>query len=208
MLEPALILFAKQPTAGQVKTRLQPQYSAAQAADIGACLIRETAALAASNWAGEIYLCGAPSADHPLFHELARRFDLVLTDQGSGDLGARMHAALAQGIARHGAAAVLGCDVPQCPHAVLGDAYALLARGADVLGPTVDGGYYLIGLTAAPATLFTDIAWSGADVLRTTHARAAGAGVQFTLLPALRDIDTADDLREVAETFAPLRKFL
>ena len=72
------MIFAKQPIAGQVKTRLQPEFTPAQAAQIAEFLIRETVELAVSSWPDPIYLCGAPDADHPLFRELADRFGVVL----------------------------------------------------------------------------------------------------------------------------------
>src|SRR5689334_23308224 len=119
-----------------------------------------------------------------------------------------MHRALAYGIARHGAAAVLGCDVPHCPWDVLDDAEAALARGDCVLGPADDGGYYLLGLTQARAELFEGIAWGGPDVLAATLARATALDIEFTLLPRLRDIDTAADLWLVGRCYPPLARYL
>lgn len=208
MRDPALMLFAKEPVPGAAKTRLMPRYTAAQSAQIAELLICETAKLAALNWTGEVYLCAAPSADHPLFRELARRFDMSLIDQGPGDLGARMQRAIADGVDRHGAAAVIGCDVPHCPHEILHAANTALARGANVLGATEDGGYYFIGLRRPAPELFHDIAWGTDSVYATTLARARGLGIAFEALPRLRDIDTAEDLAVVAETFEPLRRFL
>lgn len=208
MRSPALLVFARQPIAGNAKTRLVPAYAAAQAAAIADFLIRATVAQAVARWPGAIYLCGAPDADHPLFHELARHPKVHLRAQGPGDLGAKMYDALRFGIARHGAAAVLGCDVPHCPGAVLTRAYTLLARGWNPLGPAMDGGYYLIGLRRASAGLFNRMPWGGAGVLRATRVRARRLGIAFELLPVLRDIDTAADVRAVAEVYAPLREFL
>lgn len=208
MAQPALIIFAKQPVAGQVKTRLQPHYSAAQAAAIAELLVRETVELAVSSWPGQVYLCGAPDAAHPLFRELAERFRVALLDQGEGDLGSRMQRALEYGIARHGAAAVLGCDVPHCPWEILDEANELLARGEYVLGPSEDGGYYLIGLARPLPALFADMPWGCTNVLVATLDRAHAAGVYFALLPTLRDIDTAADLWLIAQQHASLRRFL
>lgn len=204
---PALFVFAKAPVAGAVKTRLQPTYTAAQAAEIAAVLIRETLALAVANWNGPIYLATTPTTTHPLFAELASRYAVALRTQRGADLGARMHEALAFGIARHGAAAIMGCDVAHCPGSVLRQAAESLARGRAVLGPSMDGGYYVIGLCAPRAELFADIAWGGRDVGNTTIARAAVAGIEFEKLLPLRDVDTPDDLRLVAQAFPPLERF-
>ncbi|MBI3897739.1 MAG: TIGR04282 family arsenosugar biosynthesis glycosyltransferase [Gammaproteobacteria bacterium] len=208
MPQPALFIFAKQPIAGRVKTRLQPDFTPAQAAEIAAVLICETVTLAVRNWPGSVYLCGAPDSEHPLFATLADQFSVKLLDQGDGDLGARMQRALANGIAIHGAAAVIGSDVPHCPWTILDDANDLMARGHNVLGPAADGGYYFIGLTRPGRELFTDMAWGAGSVLAETLRRATAASIDFKLLPSLRDIDTAADLWLVARQFAPLHRFL
>ncbi len=206
--QPELIIFAKQPLAGKVKTRLQPEYTPQEAAEIAALLVRATVELAAASWPGEIYLYGAPDAGHPLFEELAREFQLQLAPQGAGDLGARMQAALREGLARRRAAAILGCDVPHCSWATLDQANHWLAQGRNVLGPTEDGGYYFIGLGAPHAVLFEGIDWGTDRVLAQTLARAEQLGIEFEWLPCLRDIDTARDLRLVAQKYEPLRRFL
>lgn len=208
MTQPALMIFAKRPVAGEVKTRLQPAYTPEQAARIAEVFIRQTVELAVSSWPGAVYLCGAPGIEHPLFDELARRFGVSLIAQGEGDLGARMQRALARGIERHGAAAVIGCDVPHCPWEILDDANSALARNENVLGPTEDGGYYLIGLAEPHAALFSDIPWGGMRVLAATLERAQTLGVEFRLLPALRDIDTPADLWFVAQQHEALRRCL
>jgi len=208
MPRPALIVFAKQPIPGAVKTRLQPDYTPQRAAAIAACLIRETVALAVSAWPGTVEVRAAPDAEHPLFREIVRRFGVSLSAQGTGDLGARMQRALTDGIEHAGAAAVLGCDVPHCAREILVDASTALAHGRSVLGPAQDGGYYLIGLNHAHPALFADVAWGGPRVCATTLERARAIGVQFTLLPTLRDIDTAADLVSAAQQYPALREFL
>lgn len=208
MPQPALMIFAKQPLPGQAKTRLLPDYTPEQAAAIAEVLIRETVGLAVSSWPGEIYLCGAPDVDHPLFAELARDFRLQLLDQSGTDLGARMLAALRLGIERHGAAAVLGSDVPHCRWDMLDEANAHLAHGRNVLGPTEDGGYYLIGLQQPHESLFARMPWGGATVLEETLARAAAIGLEFEVLSRLRDIDTAADLWVIGRDYEPLMRFL
>jgi uncharacterized protein len=208
MRQPALMIFAKQPIVGRVKTRLQPEFTPEKAAEVATFLIRETVALAVSNWPDPIYLCATPDANHPLFRELAERHGVVLLDQGGGDLGSRMQRALAYGIERHGAAAVLGCDVPHCDWEILDEANTLLARGRAVLGPSADGGYYLIGVTEARRELFTDVPWGGPRVFDATLERAHAIGVEFSVLAAVRDVDTAADLWLVAQGYPALRRYL
>lgn len=207
MKRPDLIVMAKQPRPGQVKTRLAAVCGAERAAEIAAVLIRETVILAAGNWPGDVYLCGAPDADHPLFQALAAEFHVRLVAQGGGDLGDRMARWLREGITRRGAAAVMGCDVPHCEPHTVEQAYEALARGRNVLGPATDGGYYFLGMQQIAPVLFTGIEWGGNQVLDQTCMRAREAGIEFESLATLRDVDTWDDLVSVACHYAPLQPF-
>ncbi len=208
MQRPDLMLFAKHPRAGDVKTRLLPDCSAEQAAQIASRLIETTVELATSYWPGDVYLYGSPDATHDLFLQLKRDRRVHLRPQASGDLGAKMAAALVEGIARSHSAAVMGCDVPQCPGAVLAHAYARLIQGHEVIGPAHDGGFYFLGLQCFDPELFAGIDWGHAEVLQETLTRADLLDRRFEYLPELRDIDTWDDLLAVAETFPPLQKFV
>jgi len=206
--QPDLILFAKQPIPGQVKTRLQPPCTPEQAADIAAYLIRATTELAVSFWPSDVYLYGWPNHEHELFRELAAKYRVHLATQETGDLGDKMYSALSEGIQRKGAAAVMGCDVPHCRGAIIEQAHERLAKGGDVIGPSEDGGYYLLGLQQAPRELFRDMEWQSSMVTLKTMARAVALGLEFEFLPTLRDIDTWKDLRAAAEGFEPLRQFI
>lgn len=206
--QPELALFARQPVPGQAKTRLQGDYTPARAAEIAAYLIRATAELAVSFWPGDVYLYGAPDAEHPLFRGLARDLGIHLAAQRGADLGERMLNALRDGLKRRNAAAILGCDVPHCDGKILDEANHWLAQGYNVIGPTEDGGYYFIGLSRVQPELFFDIPWGTPKVLERTLERAAMLGIEFERLPLLRDIDTAADLRLVSQDFPQLRQFV
>ncbi|MBI3570698.1 MAG: TIGR04282 family arsenosugar biosynthesis glycosyltransferase [Gammaproteobacteria bacterium] len=206
--QPALLIFAKQPRAGETKTRLQPDYTPQQAAKIAAFMLRATVELAVASWPGEVSLYGAPDADHPLFSDLADEFGVRLARQHGHNLGERMHHAFADVLTRRNAVAIFGCDVPHCSWAVLDQANGWLAKGRNVLGPTEDGGYYFIGLTAPHAGLFDGIDWGTDQVLAQTLERAKQLDVEFEWLPRLRDVDTADDLKRVSQEYAPLRTFV
>jgi rSAM/selenodomain-associated transferase 1 len=204
MTAPALVLFAKTPVPGAVKTRLMPEYDTRQVAVIAETLIQWTVQLALAHWRGRVQLSVWPETDHPLFHELCARYDLPVTRQAPGDLGRKMHAALLAWTARGIPAAVMGCDVPHLPPAVLARANHLLRRGRAVLGPSRDGGYYLIGLPRACPLVFRGMPWGNVALLSKTLRVARSANLRFTLLPALHDIDTADDLRRVSAVLPPL----
>ncbi len=199
MKKPELILFAQKPIAGEVMTRLQPAVTPQQAADIAAFMLRTTAARAAEYWPGDVYVYATPDAQHPLFLELSQTLHVFLAAQGAGDPGRRLRQALQDGIARRGAAAVLGCDVPQCSGAILETAHEHLARGHNVLGPTMDGGYYLLGLQQDVPELFEHMPGGGDKVLAQTLTRAAALGIEFETLPVLRAVDTLEDLTAVAQ---------
>jgi len=196
---PLLCLMAKAPLPGTVKTRMQPGLSAAAAAELARLMLAHTAARARRHWPGEIVLCAAPDAAHPLFAELAGEYGLRLAGQSGAGLA---------GIARAGCAAVMGCDVPHCPGEVLAQAYDLLARGENPLGPAADGGFYLLGLQRADDALFRGIDWDGGAQLEQVRARAARCGIAFTELQCLRDIDRYADLEWLAAQDASYARFI
>jgi glycosyltransferase A (GT-A) superfamily protein (DUF2064 family) len=208
MKKPDLILLATQPVAGLVKPRLQPVYTAEQAAAIAAQLLRGTVAKAVDNWPGDVYLYGTPHCRHPLFDELAQEFHIRLADQGPGTPGQCMEAALRDGIARRAAAAVMVCDIPHCAPDVLEAAYEHLARGHHVIGPGMDGGCYLLGLQEAAPPLLEGVEWGGGLVMVQIMMRAEVLGVELETLPLVRDVDIPADLSAVATEYPALRAWL
>ena len=195
---PALILFAKCPVPGQVKTRLRPELSAEQAAQVAAQLIEQSVHLAVEAWPGPVWLFAWPNTEHALFRTLSANTRIQLGIQSTGDLGLKMTHAICQFTERETAAAVMGCDVPHCPLDTLHLAGDLLEQGQYVIGPSTDGGYYFIGLQQCRPELFTGMEWGSGNVLQSTLAAAHGLDIDFYQLPALRDIDSFEDLKHVA----------
>ncbi|MDH5648127.1 MAG: TIGR04282 family arsenosugar biosynthesis glycosyltransferase [Gammaproteobacteria bacterium] len=208
MKNPDLLLFARHPIPGQSKTRLQSVCGPEKAAEISEFLIRTSCQNAVENWPGDVFLYGSPDSNHPVFQSLAQELHIVLKDQGSGDLGQKMASAMEYHINRKGAAAIMGIDIPHCPGEVIEKAYDFLADDESVIGPTDDGGYYLIGLAVMEQSLFKDIAWGTASVLKSTMDKASQASITFELLPMLKDIDTWDDLWLVSQVYEPLKQFV
>jgi rSAM/selenodomain-associated transferase 1 len=139
-----------------------------------------------------------PDDAHPEFDALAPDFSLVA--QRGSDLGARLHATLAGLLAAgHAGAIAVDSDTPTLPAAFLQQAVDCLIRpGPDVvLGPTEDGGYYLIGVRLAHHELFDAMPWSTSEVLDLTLRRAAAAGLRATCLPSWFDVDTPHDLERL-----------
>jgi rSAM/selenodomain-associated transferase 1 len=212
----ALAIMAKAPRPAEVKTRLCPPLEPAEAAALSRAFLLDRIEQVRGLDA-RLAIAYAPADARPVFEELAPDFALV--PQRGCDLGARMAAAI-EDLERAGAAGAIlvGTDSPTVPRELLGAAVRRLAAGdVDlVLGPSEDGGYYLIGLGAPRPELFADIAWSTGAVLPETRRRARALGLRTASLPPWFDVDTGADLerleRELATSPGPeprhTRRFL
>lgn len=199
-----LIVFAKAPVAGLAKTRLTPALGADGAAALAERLMAHAVAVGMSAGFAEVELCATPDASHPSFVRLAAEHaGLRLGVQGDGDLGARMHRALARRLADHPRALLIGTDAPALGAAVLECAAQALADHDAVFVPALDGGYALVGLTRARAELFGDMAWSTPGVMAETRMRARRAGLRWCELPAVADIDEPADLVHLPAGWRP-----
>lgn len=191
-----LLIFSKAPVPGQVKTRLIPLLGAEAAARLYVELLDSTIRTALAHDLCPVELWCAPSARHAWFRDCRDRYDLILRQQATGGLGARMSQALCSALqeARH--AVLVGADCPTLDSSDLESALARLDAGMDiVLGPALDGGYYLIGLSRHHPFLFDAIAWGTPQVFATTLARCREHGLNCFCLPQRADIDTPDDYR-------------
>lgn len=186
-------LFAKEPRAGQVKTRLAAATSPEWAARVAEAFLRDTIDRLARVEARRILAFSPPSAE-PYFAGVARgRFTLV--PQVGGDLGRRMAAFFAEQLQGGAEAAVLlGTDSPTVPLAFVEQAFRELTRADVVLGPATDGGYYLIGCKDAVPPIFHGIPWGSCSVLSQTVLRLKEARLACALLPPWYDIDTLADV--------------
>lgn len=194
-----VLVFAKAPVAGYAKTRLAPALGAAGAARLAERLLERAVVAACAAELGEVQLCCTPDTGHPAFQRLAHAHGVALLDQGEGDLGARMDAALAGALQDHDRALLIGTDAFGLDAAYLRLAAAALDDHDAVFGPALDGGYTLVGLRRAAAGLFDGIAWSTPQVMRQTRQRLASLGLTHAELPALADVDEPADLRHVPQ---------
>lgn len=186
-----LLVFAKAPEPGRVKTRLATDIGAEAAARLHARLVERTLAVAVSAAVGEVVLCCAPDTAHPFFARMAARFGVVLAGQGSGDVGMRM----ASAFARFHPAILVGCDCPLFAPAHFASAARALDEGADVvLTPAEDGGYVLVGVRKPQSHLFADMQWGNAGVLARTRARIDALNLRAIELETLWDVDRPADL--------------
>jgi rSAM/selenodomain-associated transferase 1 len=192
----SLIIFAKRPTPGRVKTRLIPTLSPEEAADLYRRMLLDTIRKA-SEMTGVVRLLFYEQGEgaEEYFSEIAGG-DTVCPQEGD-DLGERMAGAfrLAFGMGC-GEVAIIGTDSPDLPSALIARAYELLQEPeVDVVfGPSEDGGYYLLAAKRLHPELFIGIPWSTGEVLDRSLARAAEAGLRVELLPAWYDVDSAEDL--------------
>ena len=191
----AVVVMAKAPLAGYAKTRLIPALGAAGAAALAERLLDHAVAQALAAALGPVTLCVTPDRSHPAFVRLARQPGIGLADQGTGDLGQRMHrafeAALQPPVDR---VLLIGTDAPALDAAVLQAAAAGLATHDAVFVPALDGGYALLGLRRPAPALFEGMAWSTAEVMARTRERLAAAGLRALELEALADVDEPADL--------------
>ncbi len=197
-------MFVKYPAPGAVKTRLVPALGAAPAAGLYRALAEDVLA-GTSPWPGDyerLVFYDPPEAAEAMRQWLpAGR----LRRQSAGDLGTRIAEAFARAFARGARRVVLiGTDTPGLGRGEVLQAFEALERADLVLGPCVDGGYYLVALRAPQPALFADIAWSTPRVFAQTLERASAAGLSVEPLAARRDVDTLEDLRAEWTRVAPL----
>lgn len=193
--EDALIVMAKVPRAGAVKTRLSPGISAREAAALYACMLADTAEEMASLPRVRRYLFRAPPGGRAGF-DAAPYAGYAVRPQSGGDLGARMALAVAAAF-REGArrVAVIGADCPALGASRVREAFREIAAGAAVvLGPSADGGFHLAAFAGHEPSLFRGITWGSATVLAETAARCRAAGLPYALLRVERDVDTIEDV--------------
>ncbi len=205
-----LVLFCKAPEAGAVKTRLLPCLSKEATARLHAAFITDTLHLTDGLGVQRALAC-APSIHHPFFVECAREHVLRRIQQTGDDLGERMKNVLTWGFSEGFAKIVLiGCDSPTLPEAFIREAFGQLSTSPCVLGPSGDGGYYLIGASALAADLIPDllsgISWGTGRVMTETLRKLNAKNVSCALLPFWYDIDRPDDLDFLKEHLALLER--
>ncbi len=195
-----LLIFAKAPYAGKVKTRLLSHCSAQQAAEIAEILLEETLRVCKRAWPGKVLIAYWPAGNHPKITRLAEKYKVDVVVQSDGDLGKKMN----HGFNSRGyPAAIIGSDAPLIDDSALNEAHRHLNEGNNVIGPSLDGGYYLIGLCESAPQLFNNIAWGSANVLEPTLARA-----HFHQLKRTSDIDHWEDVLNAAIRIPALKDYL
>ncbi len=188
----ALIVFLKQPEAGKVKTRLAKDLGAEKALEIYKTLLVHVRAVALSVDSHRY----AYFQDHPLELEGWTLPDFTPKLQTGSSLGDRMFKAFSEVLStNHEKAVLIGSDLPLITSAIIEKAFLLLDYNDAVIGPAVDGGYYLIGMKKSH-DLFSNLTWSTSHVFQDTIERIESQRLTYALLPVLPDIDTAEDWKK------------
>mgnify|MGYP000893571714 CR=1 FL=1 len=203
-MKEALVLMAKAPVAGQVKTRLIGALTAEDAADLYAAFLSDTFALmeevADERENLRLVLCYAPADAVEEFEKVEREGSLMLAQRGE-TLGERLENCFAD-LFETGfdSVVIIGGDSPTLPVEHLFAAFEQLT-GADevVLGPAEDDGYYLIGMRRLHARVLEDIPWSTNEVLAVTRRRAREAGLTLFELPVWHTVDTPAELEQLRQ---------
>jgi uncharacterized protein len=192
---PVIAIVAKAPRPGAVKTRLCPPLTAEDAAELHRAFVADKVEQVRSVTAARGAIVYTPDEGRGFFESLAP--DFVLIPQQGSDLGARLVTSFEWFFAEgYRAAAFIDSDSPTLPREFLLQALDLMASpDVDVvLGPSADGGYYLIGLRVARPELFSHMPWSTPRMFAETADRARELGLRVALLPLWFDVDTVLDL--------------
>jgi len=218
-------IFAKAPVPGEVKTRLFPYLTPEQAAELHRAFVLDTLAHLKPPQRVKRYIACYPSSTDPFFKQLRQDYQMELLDQQGDDLGERM-GGIVRTLMQSGCDCVvlIGTDSPTLPTSTLKDAFDALQQRPVVLGPSQDGGYYLIGFSqqvrhlALPVTdrgvgaseeqqhrtgphrsmipqVFEDIPWSTEKVFEITLQKIHDLGLTCEVLPQWFDVDDLNSLK-------------
>ncbi|AKU12229.1 hypothetical protein AzCIB_2334 [Azoarcus sp. CIB] len=194
-MKPArVVIIAKAPIAGFAKTRLTPALGAEGAARLARRMLEHTVRTALEARVGAVELCVTPSPDNPIWKTLDLPDGLEWSEQGDGDLGARMARATERTTAAGEAALLIGTDCPGLTALHLRMAAEALVDHDAAIVPTVDGGYALLALRRFHPCLFTHMPWSTDAVAFETLCRIGRLGWNVKSAQPLHDIDEPEDL--------------
>lgn len=192
----ALIIFAKEPSPSLVKTRLQPFLTAEVSAEIYRVFLLDTLDKVFPLPDIKLFLACYPSKESTFFYSLSKEYSLSLINQKGNDLGERMQHAfedtIGDGFKKN---IIIGADSPTLPPSCIQKAFSMLDQSELVIGPSMDGGYYLIGIKGKVPGVFDRIPWGTSEVFMLTLKKVASLGLKADLLPFWYDVDTIEDLK-------------
>lgn len=190
-----ILIFAKAPVLGQVKTRLIPALGEQGALDLYLqCLQQVVAQRCGANIAPVILYC-TPDIQHPVFQQLTQQYALILQQQQGNDLGERMSLAVRQSLSEAKRVILTGVDAPSLTNADIQQGIQCLQQAEDVvMNPAEDGGYVMLGMRQHHADLFTDMPWGTEQVADMTRQRCEVLRLNLLELATRWDIDRPEDV--------------
>ena len=197
-MEKLLVIVAKQPVPGRVKTRLFPKLSPEAAADLYRCFLQDRIQEVISFNGVDRAIAYTPEDAKETFASLTSDGFELFAQQGK-HLGERLNNIFMEKLSQgYEVVSIVDSDSPDLPKTLINESFELLlSRQADiVLGPCYDGGYYLVGMRKPHPELFRNIPWSTENVLSVTLERARRMGLNVKLLSIWNDLDTFEDLVE------------
>lgn len=189
-----LIQFARAPHEGQVKTRMLPYLSAAQACALHCELTLWTCRQLLDSGLGEVELSVTGDVHNALFSRCLAMGVTRVSQQSGADLGQRMYHAIQRGLEQCASVILVGSDCPGIDSFYLRQAVDALRTASLVVGPATDGGYVLLGARAITEDIFRDMPWGSDQVYAKTGLALQRAGINWVELPGLTDIDRPEDL--------------
>ncbi len=189
-----LLIFTKSPVLGEVKTRLQPEYSTGQSLIIHKRLMLNTLELSKDLAGFDVELCCTPDRNTLFFLDCENNFPITLNNQQGADLGERMAFAFSVALQTYEKVVVIGTDCPDIDKDYITQAFDALNENNAVIGPAADGGYVLLGLRKFSLELFTNISWSSDKVFSQTQKVLNDLSWKYKELGIMHDLDRPEDL--------------
>lgn len=191
-----LVVVAKAPMPGEVKTRLLTKLTPEEATELYSCFIRDRINEISQLNGVDLAIAYTPAGSKTFFAQFLSNGFQLFTQQGC-DLGERLHNIFVEKLNEgYRGVTIIDSDTPDLPKAIVAQSFQFLASDAvdAVFGPCEDGGYYLVGLRQPKSELFTGIPWSTDQVLPLTLKKSRVMGLHTELLPQWNDLDTFEDL--------------
>jgi len=190
-----ILVFAREPVAGNVKTRLARTIGDQAAVQFHQEVVTKTVEMAAKSGLAELELHVSGNMEHPFFRSLADQYGMRICLQEGNDLGEKMFYALKQSLDHASYCILIGTDCPVMTADYLKQAFHMLENGLDaVIGPAEDGGYVLIGASRVDISWFKNIDWGSQHVLAQSRQRLTANNARYDELQQLWDVDHIDDL--------------
>ena len=187
--------FSRCPEPGRSKTRLIPAVGAEGAARLQEVFLRDTLTRLSSLAETSVVLWVAGDPRHAAIQRATHELPVAISSQEGEGLGDRIECAFARGLESAEKMILVGSDSPTVPLSLLERAYEVLDDQDAVLGPTPDGGYYLIGFRQGRRPQLNGVRWSTTRTLSDTQSAFSHQGLSHSLLPPWYDVDTSADLR-------------